>query len=211
MKQTARWMAIALAALGAACGEGSGSNGGVGPTAPRLVGTTTRVTVSCPTQMEYRTTGTCTAYGYDANGTFTNSNVTSWSSSNTTLATIGSTGVVTAGSTSGTVTITAVIDGISGSTTISIVPPLSVTISGPGTVRPNLECYYYATVSYGQSPYTYSWTQTAGSGSSDGNIGYFATSSTSYTLRVTVTDAAGHTASASKFVTVSSSAPQCPQ
>src|SRR5215212_2399058 len=155
MKHTARWLgALALAAVAGACGEGaSRSNGAIGPTAPRLVGATTHVTVSCPTQMEYSTTGTCTAYGYDATNTFTNSTVTSWSSSNTSRATINSGGTVTAGTSSGSVTITAVVDGISGMTSINVVPPYtppSVTLGGPLSVRSNAECFFNAAASDGQ-------------------------------------------------------------
>lgn len=206
-----RWMgALALAAVAAACGDGTGADGRLSPTAPRLVGITTHVTVSCPVKMEYGTTGTCTAFGYDSNNVFTNSTVSSWTSSNTSLATITSGGGVTAGSTSGTVTISATVDGVTGTTTIQIVPPLSVTISGRSPVRTNSECYFWATPSGGTGPYTYTWSQTWGTGYSDGANGYFATSSTSYTLSVTVHDAGSHTATASKAVTVSSSAPLCP-
>jgi len=210
MRHAARRLgALALVVLGGACGEGSGTRGGVAPTAPRLVGATTHVTVSCPTQMEYGTTGTCVAYGYDATNTFTNSNATSWTSSNTSLATITSSGGVTAGSTGGSVTITAVIDGVSGSTAISIVPPLSVTISGPSSVKPNAYCEFTAHVSGGADPLTYSWSQDQGSGGANPPEIYYGHSTASYFLAVTVTDANGHTVTGSKWVTVSSGAPVC--
>lgn len=209
--RTKRWMgALALAALAAACGDGTGADGRLSPTAPRLVGITTHVTVSCPVKMEFGTSGTCTAFGYDSNNVFTNSTVTSWSSSSTSLATITSGGGVTAGSTAGTVTISATIDGITGTTTIQVVPPLSVSIGGRSTVRSNAECYFWASVSGGTGPYTYSWSQNWGTGYSDGADGYYARSTTTYTLYVTVHDANNATASTSKAVTVSSSAPLCP-
>jgi hypothetical protein len=217
MKHSVRWLGAAvLSVMAAACGEGANARQGASPTAPRLTGVTTHVTVSCPATMEYGTTGTCTAFGYDATNTFTNSNVTSWSSSNTSLATITSAGAVTAGSTSGTVTITAVIDGISGSTTISIVPPYvapSVSISGPGLVQFGNECLYTANVSNGRGPFTYSWT-TSGPvvGGSDGANGFLAQATLSsgrFTLTVTVTDSTSHTATASKTVNISSTAPIC--
>ncbi|HSU14458.1 Ig-like domain-containing protein [Longimicrobium sp.] len=212
MRHGRRWMgAIVLAAMAGACGEGAGTrNGGLSPTAPRLSGATTHVAVSCPVKMDFGASATCAAYGYDSNNVFTNSGVTSWSSSNTSLATITSGGTVTAGSTGGTVTITAVIDGIPGSTTIQIVPPLSVSIGGRSTVRTNAECYFWATPSGGTAPYTYTWSQTWGTGYSDGFDGYYARSSTSYTLYVTVHDANNVTATAAKNVTVSSSAALCP-
>jgi hypothetical protein len=203
----------ALAIVAAACGEGAGARQGASPTAPRLAGATTHVTVTCPTTMEYGTSATCTAYGYDASNVYTGSTVSSWSSSNTSLATVTSGGVVTAGSTSGTVTISAVIDGITGSASISVVAPYSnptVSIGGPSSVRPNAECLWFATVTGGEAPFTYSWSQTAGTGYSDGADGYYATSSSSYVLSVTITDNRGNHASASKGITVSSSARICP-
>jgi hypothetical protein len=210
MNRTARWLGAAvLAALAAACGEGGRAKDGLGPMAPRLVGTTATVTVNCPAKLEKSTSASCSAYGYDANGVFTNSSVTAWSTSNSSLATISGSGVLTAGTTTGTVTVYATIDGITGSTTVQIVPPLAVTISGYSPVHTNSECYYYANPSYGVAPYTYTWSQSYGSGYSDGDVGYYATSSSSYALTVTVHDAAGHTASATKYVTVSSTAPYC--
>lgn len=211
MKHTPRWLgALVLAALAGACGEGAGARGGISPTAPRLSGATTHVTVNCPTTMEYGTSATCTAYGYDSTNVFTSSNVTSWTSANTSLATITSGGVVTAGNTTGTDSIRAVIDGVTGVTAIRIVAPLSVTLNGPTSQRPNAQCFYSAQVTGGIGAYSYSWTQQSGSGSSDGDNGWFATAGTvSFRLTVTVTDGASRTATASRVISVSSSAPVC--
>jgi len=88
----------------------------------------------------------------------------------------------------------------------------AVTISGPSSVRPNIECPFLAIVSGATGPFTYYWSQTAGTGYSDGADGYNATSAKyNYILRVTVEDGSGYpVGSASKSVTVSSSAPMCP-
>ncbi len=211
MRRLERWMAtVAAAVLAAGCG-GDLADGGISPTGPMLlVGPTATVTVSCPTQMEEGTSGTCTAYGYDSNGSYTNSSVSSWSSSNTSVATVSSTGGISAVS-AGSVTITAVIDGVSGSTSVSVVnppPPLTVSISGPGSIRPNTTCEWIGSASGGTPGYTYDW-----SGGStiyeDGGEIYLARGSGSFTVSVTVTDAAGRTASASKSVSVSNNAPAC--
>jgi hypothetical protein len=212
MKRYGTWMTgvAVAAALAAGCGEDGGQRG-ISPTGPRLlVGPTVTVIVSCPAQMETGTSGTCTAFGYDGNGTFTGSSVSSWSSSNTSLATIGSSGNISAVAV-GSVTITAVIDGVSGSTSVSVVnppPTLTVSISGPSSIRPNTTCEWLGTESGGTPGYTYDW-----SGGTtiyeDGSNYYLARSSEAFYVSVTVTDATGHTASASKYVTVSSKASAC--
>ena len=87
----------------------------------------------------------------------------------------------------------------------------TVTLNGPSSVKPNIECPFTASVSGASGPFTYSWTQTAGTGYSDGANGYNATSSLyNYILRVSVENDDGLVGAASKWVTVSSSAPWCP-
>ena len=211
MQRFGKWIAgLAGLVLAAGCG-GDGSGGGaITPAGPvLLVGPTATVSVSCPTQMETGTSGTCTAYGYDSNGSFTNSSVSAWSSSSTGVATIGSTGgisAVAAGSTS----ISAVIDGVTGSASVSVVnPPLGVWIDGPSSVRPNTMCAWWAIASGGTPPYTYTWSGPSANASLGGE--YYGTSpaSGSFTVSVTVTDAANVTATASRQVTVSTFAPMC--
>lgn len=85
----------------------------------------------------------------------------------------------------------------------------AVVINGPNTVRPNVTCFFAANASDGTPPYTYSWTQHFGSGFSDGDNGWYATSSTSYSVSVTVTDALGQQATASRSVSVNSNALPC--
>lgn len=176
-----------------------------------LVGPTASVTVNCPTQMETGTSATCTAYGYDSNGSYTNSNVSSWSSSNTSAATITSGGGISAVGV-GTTTITAVIDGISGTRGVTVVSPtpLSVSMNGASSVQPNTQCYWWAGASGGTPSYSYSWS--GGFFGSAWGSEYYATSpsSGSFTVKVTVTDALGATATATRLVTVSSLASICP-
>ncbi|HEX2080670.1 MAG TPA: hypothetical protein VHG08_23400 [Longimicrobium sp.] len=209
MQGFAKWMAgAAVLAVAAGCGGDGAGGGGITPTGPLLVGNTVTVSVSCPSQMETGTSGTCTAYGYDGNGSFTNSNVSSWSSSNTSVATIsgGTISAVAAGS----ATISAVIDGVTGSTSVSVVnppPPMSVTIYGPNKILPNHTCYWWANVSGGTPPYTYYW---YGGVSSD-RTGYefWAYASRSFYLDVKVTDANGNVAWGSKYVTVTTNTGAC--
>ena len=212
MRRLGSWMmAAAVAVTAAGCG-GDRADGGISPTGPMLlVGPTATVTVNCPNQMETGTSATCTAYGYDSNGSYTNSSVSSWSSSNTSVATITSGGVISAVA-AGTTTITAVIDGISGTRSATVVNPvpLSATLYGPNSVKPNTQCYWWVTPSGGTGSYSYSW-----SGGSFGNpsgADYFARSpsSGSFQVTVTVTDANGGTRFVSKNVSVSSSAMACP-
>lgn len=209
MQHFGRWMAAAtLAFATAACGDSAGT-GGISPTGPLFVGQTASVTVSCPTQMEVGTSGTCTAYGYDSNGSYTNSTVSSWSSSNTSVATITSGGGISAAS-AGTTTITAVIDGISGTRGVTVVnPPLSMWMDGPASVRPNARCAWWAVTSGGTTPYTYAWSGGLNPWSWSYEYNATAPSSGSFTVSVTVTDALNATVTVSKVVTVSSSAPLC--
>lgn len=200
-------MAAVLAAT-ASCGGGF-DEGGITPTSPLFVGQTASVAVSCPTPMEAGTSGMCIAYGYDSNNLFTNSSVGSWSSSNTSVATITSGGGIAAVG-AGSTTITAVIDGIPGTRSVTVVnPPPAVWIDGPSSVRPNTMCAWWAIASGGTTPYTYTWSGPSANGSLGGE--YYGTSpaSGSFTVSVTVTDAANATATASKQVTVSTFAPMC--
>jgi trimeric autotransporter adhesin len=211
MRRFGTWMAAAVLAVTAGCGKDT-AGGGITPTGPSFVGQTSSVTVNCPTQMETGTSGTCTAYGYDSNGSYTNSSVTSWSSSNTAVATITSGGAISAVA-AGTTTITAVIDGISGMRSVTVVTPspLSVTMSGPSTVKPNVQCYWWADAT-GGTPAYHSWSWTGGLSGSAWNWEYYATSpsSGSFTVTVSVRDQTGAIATASKLVTVSSLAKVCP-
>lgn len=98
---------------------------------------------------------------------------------------------------------------------LSATPPaaaratLSVSISGGTDIQPNTQCYWWANVSGGTPPYTYSWSGgTALSGTNA--VEYSAQSASSFTVSVEVTDAANQRASEGSYVTVSSSAGPCP-
>lgn len=213
MQRFGKWIAgVAAVVLAAGCGGDGSGGGGITPTGPMLlVGPTATVSVNCPTQMETGTSSTCTAYGYDANNTYTNNSVSSWSSSNTSVATITSGGAISAVG-AGTTTISAVIDGITGTRSVTVVnpAPLSVTMGGPTSVKPNVQCYWWANTSGGTPSYGWSWS--GGLSGSAFASEYYATSpsSGSFTVSVTVTDANGATATATKLVTVSTLARTCP-
>jgi hypothetical protein len=201
--------AAAMALATTACGDSRGVDG-LTPTSPLFTGQTASVTVSCPTPMEAGTSGTCIAYGYDSNNLFTNSSTSSWSSSNTSVSTVTSGGGISAVG-AGSATITAVIDGVSGTRIVTVVnPPPAVWIDGPSSVRPNTMCAWWAIASGGTTPYTYTWSGPSSNASLGGE--YYGTSpaSGSFTVTVTVTDGANATATASRQVTVSPSAPMCP-
>lgn len=91
----------------------------------------------------------------------------------------------------------------------------TVTLGGQSYVKSGHMCEWYGQISGGAAPYTWTWSQ------SDGGTGYvnvrtttlqsYMTSSTwaQWTLHVTVTDAWGRTASASKTINESWTAPDC--
>ncbi|HEU4556821.1 MAG TPA: Ig-like domain-containing protein, partial [Longimicrobium sp.] len=78
------------------------------------VGPTASVVVTCPTKLEVGSSAPCVAYGYDSNGKFTSAAATNWGSSNTAVATVSSTGTLTAVG-AGTVNIVATVGGLVGS------------------------------------------------------------------------------------------------
>ena len=93
------------------------------------------------------------------------------------------------------------------------IPPLTVSINGPSQVKPNqTTCTWSAQASGGYLPYTtYAWTKNFNPvGTNSAALQLSSTGTTSFTLRVTVTDGTGAQATGSKSVTVSSSAPTCP-
>ena len=87
---------------------------------------------------------------------------------------------------------------------------VSVSLNGPGTVRPSVQCYWWADAAGGTPPYSYTFS--GGSGGFSIGYEYFTTSpsSGSFTVSVTATDALGATATTSQTVSVSSRASICP-
>lgn len=210
MSRTLPTLAVLLLAF-AGC-EGRPSRITAPSTVLLTAGPTTSVTVNCPSQMEAGTSAQCSAYGYDASGVYTGEPVSTWASGAPSVASISASGVVTAQS-QGTAAIYATISGVTGSTSLSVVPstapPLQVSIGGPTSIRPNTTCEWWANVSGGVSPYSYLWSQSAGTGGPATSDFYDARSSTGFLLTLRVTDAAGHTSTATLGVGVSSTARAC--
>jgi hypothetical protein len=93
----------------------------------------------------------------------------------------------------------------------SIAP--SVGIQGPANVPPNQTCEWHGTISNGTAPYTWTWSRTGGTGRSDELSptvqSYLARLTGGTIISLTITDAEGRTATASKSVGTSPSAPMC--
>jgi len=88
---------------------------------------------------------------------------------------------------------------------LSSASPLSVTLSGPTTVRPGVQCLWTANpVGGGGTPYTYAWLP--GGGSTQSITMSF---SSSGTLTVYVGDGSGTQVYAQRAITVSPTAPPC--
>jgi hypothetical protein len=85
---------------------------------------------------------------------------------------------------------------------------MSVTIYGPGTIRSNSTCYWWANVSGGTAPYTYYWY--GGVSSSRTDYEFFAYATRSFYLDVKVTDANGNVAWGSRYINVTTNAGICP-
>lgn len=135
----------------------------------------------------------------------------SWSSSNLGVASVSNTGLVT-GIAAGTATIRAVSEGYSSTATIAVAnaSPLTASISGPISVRPLVECLWYANPNGGVSPYSYSWRVGTASAPSNTYELLFTNFGRAFTVTVTVVDAIGQSVTASKSVSVSSTAGICP-
>ncbi len=183
--------------------------------APQLtVGSTNTVTVACPGRLDRGTSGTCVAFAYDVYG-YLVTQAASWSSSTTSIATVSSTGEVTGSSSAtGTTTITATIDNVPATATVAVgnsnAPAPTAFIGGPSSVRPGAQCTWIAAIGdTDDPPLTFTWSQSAGTGTGSATT-YYGSSTTSFTLYLTVTDGNGHSSSTSKNVTVAHGAPVCP-
>ena len=156
----------------------------------------TTVTVA-PTAATMYVGGTAalTATAKDQYGDVMSGKTATWTSLNPSVVTVLSTGALTAnasGVAGGQATVRATIDGVNGTSAITVYVPLTVGISGPTQIRPGATCLWDATVSGGTSPYTYNWfndNMSVGTGSEytggkdPGNLGDH------FTLRVDVADA----------------------
>jgi hypothetical protein len=145
-----------------------------------------------------------TAKVLDQNGQQMSGYSFTWSSSNGSVATVGSNGYVSGGSIgSATITAEAVgVTGISGSASVSVVPEFDVSIEGEDEVKPNQSCTWWASVSGGTAPYSYSWSSLGGWGSSQYEPSSWtgSSSNSSFVIYLTVTDANQVSVSAQKTV-----------
>ena len=82
-----------------------------------------------------------------------------------------------------------------------------VSIFGPGTIRPNITCYWDTHVSGGTPPYTYQWY--GGSTADPSQSDIFASASQSFWLDVKVTDSLGAVGWGGKYITVTSNTGAC--
>lgn len=118
-----------------------------------------------PTSVAQYASRQLTATAYDQNGNAMSGQTFTWSSSNTAVATVSSSGVVY-GASPGSATITASTGGKSGSTSVSVViPSVSAGISGPSSVPRATATQFTGTAYGGSGPYTYSWRKRFGSSS----------------------------------------------
>ena len=87
---------------------------------------------------------------------------------------------------------------------------LSVGITGVSTIRPNTWCQYDAYATGGAAPYTYAWTQTAGTPGPITNSDTYLTKSVSaFDLTVTATDSNGATTVKTWHIYVNNNAGTC--
>jgi hypothetical protein len=202
--------AAAAVVVVAACDNAVESRSGSGatPPTPRFsVGPTASVAVHCPPKVQVGSGGQCYAFALDSLGFYVSSTVTSWSSSNTSVVVISSSGQL-APVAAGMVTITANMSGTTGTTTLPVRTDTdpSVSIDGFPVIPPNTNCTYTAIPSGGTSPFTYTWSVTSGSatGTASGDTwtGQSSATGSSFVLKVVASDADGRKASATKSVLV---------
>jgi hypothetical protein len=173
------------------------------------VGPTSQVQVHCPPKVQVGTGGQCYAFGLDSLGFYSDHNVDSWSSSSISILVVSSSGQLL-GQTAGTATITANIDGITGTTAVPVRTSTdpSVTIDGFPVIQPNVSCVYTAVPSGGTAPFTYTWSVTSGSasGTASGDTwtGGSSVANASFVLKVVATDVDGRKSSDTQSVFVHS-------
>lgn len=161
---SARWLALGAAIFAAACG-GSGSSP-TAPTAPSNQGIFSLVVASVtPGVLPVGETGFASVSGWTTqNGSriYGNIPVTRWTSANTAVATVATTGVVTAVG-GGTASLTAMFDGGSQATTVSVftdrdIEGLVVTCSSIPAGAAGSFCTAAARTRFGNGPVKARWT-----------------------------------------------------
>lgn len=175
------------------------------PPAPTTLTVSPSSAITCPSGANNKL---LTATVLDQNGNVWSAGTVGWSSSNTSIATVTSTGSRTgnvAGVANGQATITGTLDGASGQSTITVMSCPSVFISGPASVRPSATCAWFANVSNGTAPYHYAWWPLA----NDEPELIYTNSGQNFNMQVWVTDANGLKGLGTRSITVSSGAPAC--
>lgn len=88
---------------------------------------------------------------------------------------------------------------------------LSISISGPTTIRPGEQCLWTAYVSGGTAPYTYTWSTAHGDYEQASGDSFLAGADHEFRMRVDVdvTDANNVSGSESLYVDLDSGAPSC--
>lgn len=207
-----RWKArcAPLAFVAAIACADAGGGGLLSPDGanPRL--TITTVSVTCPDTISVGQTAQCIHYAYDQNNSLVSGSTATWGTTTPSLISVSSTGSIT-GLAVGNAVVQATSGGVTGSHNVYVKPGLSITINGPGSVQRYATCTWWAGVSNGTWPYSYSWQAVSGG---SGTASYdqwtgFTISSVGFTLKVTVTDANGIKATQSRFITTDTSAPSC--
>jgi hypothetical protein len=201
-------LALVAVMAATACGDLNDALLSVDGVTPNL--TITTVSVTCPDTISEGQTAQCIHYAYDQNNSFVSGTTATWGTTTPSLISVSSTGSIT-GLAVGNAVVQATTGGVTGSKNVYVKPGISISLAdGPGQVRRYDTCTWRAAVYGGTGPYTYSWSATSASGSSSLYewTGY-TISSLGFTLQVTVTDANGVTATQSRYITTSTSAPYC--
>jgi|GEM_PF-4332415 len=175
---------------------------------PRMTITTSSVT--CPDTISVGQTAQCVAYFYDENHNLVSNVTPTWSSTNTSILTANSSGQAT-GVAVGSASVQATSAGVTGSKSVYVKPGLTVGITGTTLARRWTTCTWYKSASGGTAPYTYYWWDEHGTGSvnNTGTSYQVDMISASDDIYLTVTDANGVQATATKHVNTSSTAPLC--
>ena len=173
--------------------------------ASRPSGSVATVTVTPATlSMGIGSTTQLSAMTYAVNNSLLTGRALSWISRTPSLASVSPQGVVTALA-PGTAVIEVISEGYGALATIAVQPAAAltgVTIAGPSTVYPADAPTFTANTVGGTTPFQYVW-RVNGTVRQSGTSASFAwTSSATYTLNVTVTDAVGASRSTSKTVQV---------
>jgi len=152
-------------------------------------------------------TAQLTATALDIDGVPLTGKPIAWSSDNPSIASVSASGLVS-GVGLGTTVIRAASEGYGAAVTIVVVNAPIVSISGPSRVRSGATCQYSADVSLGTPPYTYTWFVGAMPAGNSQLMTYH-NGSSSFTITLTVRDAASLSGNASRTITISPTAPIC--